>query len=209
MTHGSHSGPGTRGHVLHWAAGYDILAFLMLFGRERSFRERLLGLARIRTGESVLDIGCGTGSLAIAARRRVGPSGTVEGIDPSPEMVARATKKARKAGLDATFTRGVAESLPFPAARFDLVMNTLMLHHLPPEDRAACAREIRRVLKPGGRALLVDFAGGSGKGLLARFHRHGGVTEGDVVSLMSEAGLRLLEKGPVGVRDLFFVLVTA
>jgi ubiquinone/menaquinone biosynthesis C-methylase UbiE len=109
-----HSAPGTKGRVLHSAVGYDLLAWLLLLGRERAFRERLVRLARLESGQSVLDIGCGTGSLALAAKRRVGHSGTVQGIDASPEMITRARKKASKAGVDVTFTDGVVETLPFP-----------------------------------------------------------------------------------------------
>src|SRR5215470_5737582 len=128
-TKDTHSAPNTKGRVLHSAVGYDLLAWLFLLGRERAFRERLVRLARLETGQSVLDVGCGTGSLAIAAKRRVGPSGTVEGIDASPEMIARAWKKASKAGVDVRFTTGVVEALPFPDARYDVLLSTLMLHH--------------------------------------------------------------------------------
>lgn len=109
--HTRNSAPGTSGSVIHWAAPYDLLVFLLMLGRERSFRERLIGLARLRPGDAVLDIGCGTGTLAIAARRHVGPSGSVHGVDASPEMIVRATKKASKAGVDVTFRRGVVEAL--------------------------------------------------------------------------------------------------
>jgi ubiquinone/menaquinone biosynthesis C-methylase UbiE len=203
-----HSAPGTKGRVLHSAAGYDLLAWLLLLGKERAFRERLVRLARLEPGQSVLDIGCGTGSLAIAAKRRVGPSGTAEGIDASPEMIDRARRKARKAGLDLTFTTGVVEALPFPDGHFDAVLSTLMLHHLPREARQQCAREIRRVLKPGGRVLAVDFGRSTGdrKSLLEHFHRHGRVDVDDIVALLREAGLEIVESGPVGVRDMNFVL---
>jgi ubiquinone/menaquinone biosynthesis C-methylase UbiE len=206
-----HSAPGTKGRVLHSAAGYDLLAWLLLLGRERAFRERLVQLARIEPGQSVLDIGCGTGSLAIAATRRVGPSGTVRGIDASPEMIARARRKARKAGVDVTFTNGVVESLSFPDRHFDAVLGTLMLHHLPREAREQCAREMRRVLKPGGRVLAVDFGGATRdrKSLIEHFHRHGRVDVHDIVKLLSKAGLEIVESGAVGVRDLNFVLATA
>jgi ubiquinone/menaquinone biosynthesis C-methylase UbiE len=203
-----HSASGTKGRVLHSAAGYDLLAWLMLLGRERAFRERQVGLARIEPGQSVLDIGCGTGSLAIAAKRRAGPVASVHGIDASPEMIARARKKASKAGVDVTFTIGVVERLSFPDHQFDVVLSTLMLHHLPHDARAQCMGEIRRVLKPGGRVLAVDFgkATGARRSLIEHFHRHGRVDLHDLVTLLSEAGLVVTESGSVGVRDLNFVL---
>ena len=204
-------GPATRGLVLHSAARYyDLLAWLLTFGRERAFRERLVELARLAPGESVLDVGCGTGTLAIAAKRRVGPAGVVHGIDASPEMIARAKRKAAKAGVDVAFQTELVEALPFPDARFDAVLSTLMLHHLPRPTREQCAREMRRVLKPGGRVLAVDFGTPARKrgGLLDHFHRHGHVALHDVVALLREAGLDVVESGPVGVRDLHFALAT-
>jgi ubiquinone/menaquinone biosynthesis C-methylase UbiE len=207
-TRDHHSAPGTKGRVLHSAVGYDLMAWLFLLGREGAFRERLVQLARLEPGQSVLDIGCGTGSLAIAAKRRVGPLARVHGIDASPEMIARARKKAGKAGLDVSFTEGVVERLPFPDQQFDVVLSTLMLHHLPREAREQCAREIRRVLKSGGRVLAVDFgkATGEGKSFIEHFHRHGNVNMGDIVTLLSEEGLVIIESGSVGVRELNFVL---
>jgi ubiquinone/menaquinone biosynthesis C-methylase UbiE len=76
------------------------------------------------SGESVLDVGCGTGSLAIAARRRLGTDGKVFGIDASPEMIARATSKVARAGISVSFRVAVAEALPFPDAQFDVVLST-------------------------------------------------------------------------------------
>lgn len=129
-------------------------------GTERAFRDKLVELARLAPGESVLDVGCGTGTLAIAARRRVGSAGKVNGIDPSPEMIARARKKTLKARVEVVFETAVAESLPFPQATFDAVLSTAMLHHLPDQEaRRQCIHEIRRVLRPGGRLLAVDFGG--------------------------------------------------
>src|SRR5687768_2453538 len=89
-----HAAPNTTGLVIHWAARYDLLAWLLTHGRERAFREKLIALARIAPGESVLDVGCGTGTLAIAAKRQAGPAGQVCGIDASPSMNARARSKA-------------------------------------------------------------------------------------------------------------------
>jgi ubiquinone/menaquinone biosynthesis C-methylase UbiE len=164
-------------------------------------------LAQLEPGESVLDIGCGTGSLAIAAKRRVG-SGRVQGIDASAAMISRARKKAGKAGLDVTFTQGVVERLPFPDRLFDAVLSTLLLHHLPRTARVQSAREIQRVVKSGGRVLAVDFGKGTGKRttLIEQFHRHGRIDLRDMVELLAEAGLEIVESGPVGLRDLNFVL---
>jgi ubiquinone/menaquinone biosynthesis C-methylase UbiE len=113
--------------------------------------------------------------------------------------------------VDVTFTNGVVEGLPFPGEHFDTVLSTLMLHHLPRAAREQCVREIRRVLKPGGRVLAVDFGGTTGgrKSFIEHFHRHGRVDVHDIIKLLSEAGLEIIESGPVGVRDLNFVLATA
>lgn len=201
--------PRTHGFVLHWAARYDLLAWLLTHGREGELRQRIIDLAGIEGGRSVLDIGCGTGTLAIAASRHVGTSGEVMGIDASPAMITRAIRKATRADSRARFQVAVAESLPFPDRRFDIVLSTLMLHHLPRPTRHQCAKEIKRVLKPHGRVLAVDFGRGQSRGLLAHFHRHGHVKVDDIVALLSEAELAPLRTGPVGMNDLNFVLAEA
>ena len=208
MSTDRHSMPGARGLVLHAAAGYDFLAWVLLRGREREFRDRLVRLARVEPGEAVLDIGCGTGSLAIAAKRRVGPSGLVHGIDASPEMIVRARKKASRAGMEVTFTLAAAEALPFPDGSVDVVLSTLMLHHLPRPTREQCAREVRRVLKPGGRVLAVDFGKPAGRprSFIDHLHRHGGVDLGAIRELLQQAQFEIIESGAVGVQDLNFVL---
>src|SRR5215813_11963923 len=91
-----HSSPAMGGIILHTPRFYDFLAWVLMRGREGAFRERVLDLARLKPGESVLDVGCGTGTLGIAAKQRVGPTGSVQGIDASPEMIARANAKGRK-----------------------------------------------------------------------------------------------------------------
>jgi ubiquinone/menaquinone biosynthesis C-methylase UbiE len=204
--------PGTSGLVLHGTARfYDLLAWLMMRGREGVFRQRVVDLARLQAGESVLDVGCGTGTLAIAAKRRVGPTGKLYGIDASPEMIAKASKKAKKAGVEVVFKTGVVEALPFQDESFDAVLSTLMLHHLPAAAREQCAGEMRRVLKPGGRVLALDFASsGKKKGLLARLHRrHGSVKLNDIIAVLSQAGFNIVQSGAVGMNDMSFVLATA
>lgn len=199
------------GIVLHSAAGYDWLVWLATFGRERAFREKLVRLARLAPGESALDVGCGTGTLVIAATRVVGPKGKVYGIDASPEMIAKAEGKARRAGAEVAFQNALAQELPFPDGQFDAVLSTVMLHHLPRKVREQAAAEMRRVLKPGGRVLVVDFGGNKEKhSLLDHFHRkHGHVSLSDILTLLTGAGLKTVESGAVGVRDLHFVLAAA
>jgi ubiquinone/menaquinone biosynthesis C-methylase UbiE len=205
-----HSTAGTTGRVLHSAALYDVVAWLFLRGREGIFRENLLDLARLRAGETVLDVACGTGTLAIAAKRRVGPAGSVHGIDASPAMIARATRKARTREVEVAFRNGIVEALPYPDAHFDAVLSTLMLHHLPRNARQRCAREMGRVLKPDGRVLVVDFGEPPKKrgGLLSHLHRHGHVPLRDIIEVLRDAGLNVVESGAVGIKDLQFVLAT-
>lgn len=194
--------------MIHWAGRYDALVWLLTLGRERAFREKLIAPAGLKPDESVLDVGCGTGTLAIVAKRHVGAGGRVYGIDPSPEMIARATKKAARAKVGVTFQTGFVQALPFPDGEFDVVLSTLMMHHLPRAAREDCVREMRRVLKPGGRALIVDFGARSSgkKSLIGHFHRHGHVALDQILGLLDSGGFDVVESGPVGTRNLYFAL---
>jgi ubiquinone/menaquinone biosynthesis C-methylase UbiE len=208
---GNQAAPATSGIVLHAPAFYDFIVWVAMHGKERDFREKVLDISRLSAGEAVLDVGCGTGTLAIAAKHRVGDNGTVCGLDASPEMLARAQKKAKKDGVEVAFQNGVVESMPFADGQFDLVLSTVMLHHLPSKARLECAREMRRVVKPSGRVLVVDFdsTANEKKGFISRLHRgHGHVTLRNLAALLQEAGLQVTEKGAVGIRDLNFVLAT-
>ena len=186
---------------------YDLKLWVASRGRERVFRERQLDLAGVASGDSVLDIGCGTGTLAIAAARRVGEKGAVTGVDPSPELLARARKKARRAGLSVTLEVAGGEQLPFPDASFDVVLSSLVFHHLPHNVLRSSALEIRRVLKPGGRLLVVDIGGPQDDGRRT-MHAHAGrhvAFDLDAVALRLPAhGLDVVETGPIesGVRGL-------
>ena len=200
--------------VLHSARAYDLLVWVLTLGRERALREGLVQLARLESGESALDVGCGTGALAIAAKNRVGSGGQVCGVDPSTEMVARAGRKATRAGVDVRFETAAVEALPFPDATFDAVLSSLMLHHLTDEGRGQGIAEIARVLKPGGKFLAVDIGGTDGKqrSLLHRIRRHAHFDLDGLTPLLDAAALQIVEQGPVrsprviGLPNLRFIL---
>jgi len=145
------------GIVIHSAAEYDRRFMVRSRGRERTFRRELIERARLAPGESVLDIGCGTGTLALAAKRHVGADGMTRGIDPSTEMIARARSKARRSGLDVAFDEAVVQTLPYEDGTFDVVLAVLTFHQLPNDDLERSLREIERVLKPGGRLFVADL----------------------------------------------------
>ena len=199
--------PGSDSKLIHWARSYDLLVWVLTLGRDRVFREKTLDLARVALGESVLDIGCGTGTLALAAKNRVGSSASVTGIDASPQMIARARKKARRVGAEVTFVTADVENLPYAAGTFDLVLSTVMLHHLSDGARLKCLGEVRRVLRPGGRFLALDFGGAAAerRTRAGRMHSHAHFNLLELVPQLRAAGLSRLESGPAGFRDLQFV----
>ncbi len=126
-------------------------------GKLQELRLRTANLARLQPGEEVLDVGCGTGTLAIEVQQRVGPTGHVFGIDPGAKQIARARAKAARRHLPIDFQVGVIERLPFPDQTFDAVLSTIMMHHLGDGLKRQGLAEIVRVLKPGGRVVIADF----------------------------------------------------
>lgn len=155
----------------------------------RKLRQKTLELARIHPGEMVLDVGCGTGTLLMDVARRVGTAGRVVGIDPAHQQIIRARAKAARRNVPIEFQIGVIEHLTFPDQTFDVVFSTLMMHHLPPPLKRQGLTEIARVLKPGGRLVIADFAHRSDhQGQAAHVHAEGSDTH-DVTILVSESGL--------------------
>lgn len=125
----------------------------LLPGIQRMRRWAQDGLA-VGPGERALDIGSGTGSEVLAFAERVGPDGAAVGVDPNPAMIAVAERRAAAAGLAARFVSGTAYALPFPENSFDAVRCERVYQHL--DDPAAATAEIARVLRPGGRVMLID-----------------------------------------------------
>jgi len=197
--------PETQGKVIHWAGWYDAITNLIL----QPSQDSLGRLAQVKAGDMVLDVGCGSGRLTMAAQGWAGSGGQAVGLDPSPEMIEVARKNAARAGLKARFELGVVEKLPFPDASFDVVLNRLMLHHLPGDLKQRGLAEMRRVLKPGGLCLVVDFEPPK-SGLLRLIVENHMTPMADVdvrkyVSLLEQAGFTGIETGPTSSKLLSYV----
>lgn len=126
--------------------------------RFESVVEGVMRRAALRQGEHVLDLGTGTGTVAARAAAAVGPEGAVLALDISPEMLALARKRLEQPGVARyRVEEGRAEDIPAPGASFDVVLASLSLMYAI--DREAVAREIARVLRPGGRLVAAVWAG--------------------------------------------------
>jgi enediyne biosynthesis protein CalE5 len=148
--------------ALQWQVGvWDRMSPIYLREVDNRFIEIIDGVIRragLQSGQQVLDLGAGTGSVALKAACSVTPGGTVTAVDISPEMLGHARRRATSMGLsNITFLEGRAEEIPTPSGRFDAVLASLSLMYVI--DRGAAAREIARVLRPGGRFVAAVWGG--------------------------------------------------
>ncbi len=137
------------------AQPYDDLFVPALFGQ---WAPQLVDCARVRTGQSVLDVACGTGVVARAARDVVGPGGRVVGVDLNPAMLA----VAKEVRPELEWAQGNAEDLPFADAEFDVVVSSFGAMFAP--DHQAVADELLRVCRPGGTIGMANFTPEGGVG---------------------------------------------
>jgi len=149
------------GEGLAWQTGvWDKISNLYLEEVDKRFApvtEAVIDRAAIRLGESVLDLGTGTGSVALRVASKVGETGRVIGNDISQEMLGLAAHKAKELNItNVEFQEGRAESISTEDSSFDVVLASLSLMYVV--DRAAAAREIGRVLRPGGRLIAAVWA---------------------------------------------------
>ena len=198
----------------HWRLPfYDLMAKVM--GADAA-RGPLVRQAEIGAGHRVLEIGCGTGSLLLAVKRAQ-PDAEVVGLDPDPAALAISRRKADRAGVSFQLDQGFADELPYPDASFDRVLSSFMFHHLSREVKEKTLREVRRVLKPGGRFHMADFGGpGSRKSFVAHLihaDRHlKDNAEDRVVTMMREAGLadaRVVGRRPSHVGSVVYYQASA
>ncbi len=138
------------------APKYDLMNDLMSAGMHRAWKAFTIALAGIRTGERVLDVASGSGDLASAFARRVGPEGQVWMTDINRAMLARGRDRLLDEGQALPLAQCDAERLPFPADYFDCVSVAFGLRNMTHKEAALA--EMRRVLKPGGRLLVLEFS---------------------------------------------------
>jgi ubiquinone/menaquinone biosynthesis C-methylase UbiE len=170
--------------------------------RERRFKELLVEQAAPSPGQRILDLGCGTGTLAIQLKERE-PGAEVVGLDADPEMLAQARAKAERANVELQLAEGMSDELPFEDGSFDRVVSTLFFHHLDPEPKRRTAREVARVLRNGGELHVADWGQPSdpamsiaflGIRLLDGFENTADNVRGELPRIFEEAGLGQAEE---------------
>jgi ubiquinone/menaquinone biosynthesis C-methylase UbiE len=190
---------------------YDITLELLGFGA--AFKNGVARLADVREQETVLDLGCGTGSLlrALTAQQ---PHARYTGLDPDLRALAAARRRLRAEAGRVSLIQGYAQHLPMTGQSFDVVLSTLIFHHLPDDAKRQAMREVHRVLRPGGRLLLVDF--GKPRTVVARVQlRLGSVFDGSdnmrtnlaggLPAMLADAGFSPTEIAP-GHRGVRYLL---
>ncbi|MFH1032291.1 MAG: class I SAM-dependent methyltransferase [Chloroflexota bacterium] len=202
--------PGLAFHFL--TPFYD--AATSWLGAGPAFMRKVLEIPSLKGNEKVLDVGCGTGTLIIEAKRKY-PDIDINGIDADEAMLRRAEKKLRKAGIQARLSQGFLQNpLPFPNTSFDLIFSTLVFHHLSTDVKRQAIKEIYRILKGNGCFLLVDFGKPENIGTrillnLGSIFDGGGNLRanlrGDLPFFLQEAGFQVTEVRP-RYRTLQFLL---
>ena len=161
----------TPGTVITHGRSHGIFGAIFLGGRRRRVFIRLAVESGARPGDAVLDVGCGSGYFTRVLAAAVAPDGTCHGVDPSDEAISNARRRTRLANC--TFSDGIAEALDPPDGSYDVVVSSLMIHHLPEDLRPKAIGEMFRVLRPGGSLLIAEFrppASRIGRRLIGSLH---------------------------------------
>ena len=176
------------------ASLYNLIFSLFWLGRENAYRQRILKLMNIAGDESVLDVGCGTGTLVSMIARRIAGRGCIFGIDLSPRMIEIARKKARKQGNHVEYRVATSLALPFDNETFDVVVTSLVYHQLFSwEEKIKTLSEIGRVLRPEGRYVAAEFTRFTPGNLL--------ITHDSLIRRIPLFGPELLEESGFYIKD--------
>jgi ubiquinone/menaquinone biosynthesis C-methylase UbiE len=184
--------------ILDWLTPvYDLFVRLVL--RERQFKAALVARAGVASGQRVLDLGAGSGTLAIMIKQSQ-PRARVRGLDGDPTILASARNKAARAGVDVAFDLGNATALPYRDGTFDRVLSSLVFSLLSTEGKRLAAGEAYRVLLGGGEVHIADFGPPHtawGRLLARRMRRFQPITDnldGRLPSMFREAGFEAVEE---------------
>lgn len=170
---------------------------LLRYGmREEVFKNRIIQRAAPRAGQQILDIGCGTGTFTMMIQQAQ-PETIVTGLDGDETVLEIAQIKAARAGIsDIVWQKGFSFNLPFPDASYDVVVASMMLHHLTRPNKLATFKEVRRVLKPGSNFWVVDFGPAHDMIMkivtlwMSRLEQTSDLFRGLLPGLLQEAGFR-------------------
>lgn len=137
------------------ARRYDRANTVLSFGTHHAWRRKAVKAARVGPGDHSVDVACGTGDLSFALKRTVGPTGSVVGVDFTPEMLDMARAKAAAKGQDVGFQAGDALALPLADHAFDAATIAFGIRNV--DDPPKCIQEMHRVVRPGGRVVVLEF----------------------------------------------------
>ncbi len=137
------------------ASRYDVTNTVLSFGIHHLWRKKAVKLCNVQKGQHILDCATGTGDFAIEFKKAVGPGGRVVGTDFSPEMISPAPQKAAQKDLDITFEVADAMNLPYTDNEFDVASIAFGIRNV--DDPFICLKELARVVKPGGKVVVLEF----------------------------------------------------
>jgi ubiquinone/menaquinone biosynthesis C-methylase UbiE len=162
---------------------------------EESLKRRLIERANVQAGQRVQDLGCGTGTLAVMINQAV-PGAEITGLDADEQVLSIANSKAEKAHLNIKWDHGFAYDLPYPDNSFDVVVSSLVTHHLTGIDKVRSFKEVYRILRPAGRFYIVDFGRPFSAitrlqaAVLKKFEEVADNVAGHIVPMLVEAGFK-------------------